>query len=197
MSIFADLGVEPIINVSGTVTRWGGAPMPQAVLDAFCAVAHDSVPLDQLQGAASRVIAEVTGAEAGVVTRGAAAVLTLGAAAILAGYDLGRIEQLPRCAGYPCQFIVPREQRNGYDHAVRAAGAQLVEVGFHEPIAGSGVRRCEAWEIETAIGPETAGVLYLHDIHARPPMAEVIAVAHARGLPVFVDAADELPPREH
>lgn len=197
MSIFSDFGVEPIINVSGAVTRLGGAPMPQAVLDAFCAAAKESVPLEQLQAAASRIIAEVTGAEGGLVTSGAAAALTLGTAAILAGNDLRRMEQLPQCDGFPCEFIVPREQRNGYDHAVRAAGARLVEVGFHEPVAGSGVRRCEAWEIEAAIGPNTAGVLYVHDVRARPPLTDVVAVAHRHGLPVLVDAAGELPPRVH
>lgn len=197
MNVFSKLGVEPVINVSGAVTRLGGAPMPQAVLDAFRDAASESVPLDQLQGAASHLIAEVTGAEAGIVTSGAAAALTLGAAAILAGYDLRRIEQLPQCVDFPCEFIVPREQRNGYDHAVRAAGVRLVEVGFHEPVARSGVRRCEAWEIESAIGPQTAGIFYVFDEYARPPLSDVVTVAHAHGVPVLVDAAGELPPREH
>jgi len=196
MDVYRDLGVEPIINASGSVTRLGGAPLPPAVLEAFCGAAAECVPLDQLQGAASRVIAEITGAEAGIVTSGAAAALTLGAAAVLARFDPGRMERLPHC-DFPCEFVVPREQRNGYDHAVRAAGARLVEVGFHEPVAGSGVRRCEAWEIEAAIGPNTAGVLYVYDVHARPPLAEVAAVARAHGLPLLVDAAGELPPREH
>src|ERR1700687_2554292 len=73
MSIYREWGLEPIINVSGAVTRLGGAPMPKAVLEAFCAAAEESIPLDELQGAASRVIAEATGAEAGIVTSGAAA----------------------------------------------------------------------------------------------------------------------------
>jgi L-seryl-tRNA(Ser) seleniumtransferase len=195
MSIFHDWGLEPIINASGAVTRLGGAPMPDAVLEAFCAAARDSVPLDALQGAASRAIAAATGAEAGLVTAGAAAALTLGAAAVLTGYDPGRMERLPHCDGFPHEFVVAREQRNGYDHAVRAAGARLVEVGFNEPVAGSGVRRTEAWEYAAAFGPGTAGVLYVLSAQARPPLAEVVERAHRRGLPVLVDAAGELPPR--
>src|SRR6058998_1038355 len=105
MGIYERLGVEPIINVSGSVTRLGGAPMPAAVLDAFREAAADCVPLDQLQGAASRIIAELTGAEAGIVTSGAAAALTLGAAAILTGYDLGRMEKLPHCDDFPHEFV--------------------------------------------------------------------------------------------
>src|ERR671937_2456446 len=185
MGVYEELGLRPIINASGAVTRLGGAPMPAAVVDAFAAAAGDAVPLDELHAAASRVIAEATGAEAGLVTGGAAAALTLGAAAILTGYDLGRMERLPDCAGFPHEFVVAREQRNGYDHAVRAAGAKFVEVGFHEVVAGAGVRRAEAWEYEAAFGPRTAGVLYVHDPQARPPLAEVVAPAHSRGLPVL------------
>src|SRR5436189_820650 len=122
MSAFEPWGLEPIINASGAVTRLGGAPMPEAVLEAFCAAARESVPLDELQAVASRALAEATGAEAGLVTSGACAALTLGAAAILTGYDPGRMERLPVCDGFPHEFVVAREQRNGYDHAVRAAG---------------------------------------------------------------------------
>lgn len=195
MSIYREWGVEPIINVSGSVTRLGGAPMPKAVLDAFCAAAADAVSLDELQGAASRVVAEATGAEAGIVTSGAAAGLMLGAAAILTGYNLGRMEKLPHTEDFPHEFVVAREHRNGYDHAVRAAGARFVEVGFQEIVAGAGVRRVETWEYEAAFGPKTAGVLHVYDVNAAPPLAELVKRAHARGFPVLVDAAGELPPR--
>lgn len=195
MGIYRELGLDPIINVSGAVTRLGGAPMPPAVLDAFREAAADSVPLDALHGAASRVIAELTGAEAGLVTAGAAAALTLGTASILAGNDLGRMERLPDCGGFPHEFVVARDQRNGYDHAVRAAGARLVEVGMNEIMAGAGVRRTEAWEYAAAFNPNTAGVLYVRDAATRPPLTEVVAEAHAAGLLVLVDAAGELPPR--
>jgi L-seryl-tRNA(Ser) seleniumtransferase len=70
-------------------------------------------------------------------------------------------------------------------------------VGFHEIVAGAGVRRAEVWEFETAFGPQTAGVLYVHDAHARPPLRELVAAAHAHRLPVLVDAAGELPPRSN
>lgn len=196
MGIYESWGLEPIINASGAVTRLGGAPMPQAVLDAFCAAARESAPLDTLQGVASHVIAEATGAEAGIVTSGAAAGLTIGAAAILARWDLRRMEQLPHC-DFPCEFVIAREQRNGYDHAVRAAGAKLVEVGMHEIVAGAGVRRAETWEFAAAFNAQTAGILYVYDAHARPPLAELVAKAHEHHLPVLVDAAGELPPRSN
>src|ERR1051325_8783859 len=116
MSIYREWGVEPIINVSGSVTRLGGSPMPKAVLDAFVAAAQEAAPLDELQGAAARVIAEATGAEAGIVTSGASAGLMLGTAAILAGHDLGRMEKLPHTGGFPPRLAGARAARHRGPH---------------------------------------------------------------------------------
>ena len=197
MGIYEELGVTPIINASGSVTRLGGAPMPNEVLEAFREASCAAVPLEQLQAAASKRIAAATETEAGLVTAGASSALTLGAAAILTGNDLSKMECLPHCEGFPNQFIVAREQRNGYDHAVRAAGARLIEVGFNEIVSNAGVRRTETWEYDTAIGQDTAGILYVYGPTSRPPLEEVVNLAHRRGLSVLVDAAGELPPRSN
>jgi D-glucosaminate-6-phosphate ammonia-lyase len=195
VGVYEQLGLKPIINASGTVTRLGGAPMPPAVLEAFCQAAAQSVPIEHLQAAASKIIAEATGTERALVTAGAAAALTLGSAAMLTGHDLARMERLPSCDDFPHELVVAREHRNGYDHAARASGARLVEVGFNELPSGAGVRRVEAWEYEAAFGPRTAGVLYVMSPGAQPPLADVVRRAHAHHLPVLVDAAGELPPR--
>src|SRR5579872_5844811 len=197
MSIYHRFGVTPIINASGSVTRLGGAPMPEAVLQAFRDAAAESASIEQLQAAASKRIAETTGTQAGLVTAGSAAALTLGTAAIIAGYDLAKIERLPLCSGFPDEFVIAREQRSGYDHAVRAAGARLIEVGFNEIVANAGVRRSEAWEYEAAFGANTAGVVYVVSPTSQPPLVEVVERAHRYRLPVLVDAAGDLPPRSN
>jgi L-seryl-tRNA(Ser) seleniumtransferase len=196
MSIFEQWGVAPIINATGSVTRLGGAVMPPEVLAAFASAAEDACSLEELQVAASRILARRTGAAAGIVTAGCAAGLTLGTAAILAGLDAGRMERLPRPApGDRHEFLVAREQRNGYDHAVRAAGATLVEVGFNEIVSNAGVRRTEMWEYGAAITERTAGILYVAASDARPRLQEVVDLAHRHCLPVLVDAAGEVLPR--
>lgn len=197
MGVYEDLGLQPIINASAAVTRLGGAPMPDAVLDAFRNAARASVPLELLQAAASKKIAAVTGQEAGLVTAGCAAALTLGAAAILARNDLARMEKIPHTEGFPNEFVIAREQRSGYDHAVRASGARLVEVGFNEIVANAGVRRTEAWEYEAAFNDNTAGVVYVFGPTSRPPLGEVVTRARTHNLPVLVDAAAEVPPRSN
>ena len=197
MGVYESLGITPVINASGAVTRLGGAPMPKTVLDAFQEAAGDWVPLDRLQAAACKVISQVTGTESGIVTAGSAAALTLGAAAIMTRMDLGRMERLPQTDGFANEFVVAREHRNGYDHAVRAAGAKFVEVGYNEITAGAGVRRVEAWEYEAAFTERTAGVFYVYLDNSAPPLEEVVKVAHRHELPVLVDAAGELPPRSN
>jgi L-seryl-tRNA(Ser) seleniumtransferase len=95
----------------------------------------------------------------------------------------------------PDEVVMVRSQRNDYDHAVRTAGARIVEVGLPDRFAGAGERDAEPWEIAAAIGPRTAAVLWVADEAARPELEAVVAVAHERQVPVIVDAAAELPPR--
>ena len=148
----------------------------------------------ELQAVASQQISDVTGAEAGYVISGASAGLTLGAAAILAGMDPGRMDRLPDTTGMKNEIILAREHRNGYDHAIRLAGAKFVEIGMNEIVSGAGVRRTEAWEYEAAITDQTAGIAYTVTPDSEPPLEQVVEVAHRHGLPVLVDAAGELPP---
>ncbi|MBV9175302.1 MAG: aminotransferase class V-fold PLP-dependent enzyme [Chloroflexi bacterium] len=194
MTIYAQLGLEPVINAAGTSTRVGGPLMHPRAAAAMAEAASSCVPLDRLEAAASDIIAELTGAEAGYVTAGAAAGLTLAAAACLAGLDIGVMDRLPDTSGLPNEIVVCREQRNGYDHALRAAGARLVDVGMNERVAGAGVRRTEAWEIESAISEHTVAVAYFATPDSAPPLEEVAEVCRRHGAALIVDAAAQLPP---
>ena len=194
MSIYEELGVRTIINVSGASTRVSGPLMPPEVAEAMVRASQESVSMMELQAVASEKISEVTGAEAGYIISGASAGLTLGTATILAGMDPGRMDRLPDTTGMKNEFIIGREHRNGYDHATRLAGAKFVEIGMNEIVSGAGVRRTEAWEYEAAITAQTAGIAYTVTPDSQPPLEQVVDVAHRHGVPVLVDAAGELPP---
>ena len=169
--------------------------MRAEVTQAMSEASRHCVDMAELQAAASRIIAEATGAEAGYVASGASACLLLATAACLTGLDPGRMARLPDAKGIKDEVIMVRSQRNFYDHAVRAAGGRIVEVGLPDRYAGAGVRDAEAWEIDDAISERTVAVFYVADAQARPPLAEVVSVAHAHGVPVIVDAAAQLPPQ--
>lgn len=194
MGIYEDLGIEKVVNAAGPATRLGGPRMAPEAARAMREAAEHCVPIDHLQAKAGSIIADLLGTEAGYVTSGASAGLTLATAACLTGLDLARMESLPVTAGRPNEVIICREQRNGYDHAIRAAGAVLVEVGVDELGSGAGARRAETWEIEQAISERTAAVAYFATPRSEPALEEVIAVTQRRGVPLILDVAGQLPP---
>ena len=198
MTIYDKLGVTPIINADGPLTRYGGALMDKATLDAMDEASRYSVPLDKLQAAASAIIAEKTHAEAGIVTGGACAALTLATAACICGYDLSRMEKLPDTADMPNEVIMPWHQISGYDHAIRAAGARLIGVGIpHATVAPFVVHPINKWHIEAMISEKTAAIAYAVRTGSHPPLEEVIAVGKRYGIPVIIDSAPEIPPIEN
>lgn len=195
MGIYDTLGVRPIVNAAGPLTRLSGAPLHPEVAGAMAEAARHCVRIEELQEGAGRYLAKVTGAEAGYVTAGAAAGLALGAAACIAGLDVAAMDRLPDTAGLRDQIVIQRAHLTAYTHALRLAGARLVEVGYLG-FPGQGITW--PWQIEAGIGERTAALAF--SVGGTPgvvPLAEVVAIAHKHGLPVIVDAAAALPPVEN
>src|SRR3712207_5576599 len=148
------------------------------------------VNLFELQEAVGRRLAELTGNEAAYVTNGAAAGLALATAACITGEDLAAMARLPNdLSGLKNEIVVHRNQRNWYDFAIRQTGARLVEIGHAMETAPG--------ELEAAITERTAAVFYFAGAHLNRhtlPLPLVIECAHARGVPVVVDAAAQIPP---
>jgi L-seryl-tRNA(Ser) seleniumtransferase len=196
-NVYERLGARTIVNAKGASTRVSGAPLAPEVADAMAEASRYCVDITELQARACEIIAEATGAESGLVTAGAGAGILLGTAACMAGLDPAKMDRLPEADGMADEVVVPQSHRNFYDRLVRAAGARIVQAGISDRLAGTGLRDPEPWEIDAAIGERTAAVLYLAMPRQRPPLAEVVRVAHARGVPVLVDAASQLPPMDN
>lgn len=193
-SVYDDLDVPSVINGTGHKTRISGSLMRDRAADAMRDAARGYVRISDLQARASELIADLTGAEAGYVTSGASAGLTLAAAACIAGTDFGAMASLPDTGNEPNEIVIPRTHRNGYDHALRVSGAEIVDVGGNDQSLGTGSESVEPWEIEAAITDATVAVGYLAKPSARPPLDDVVQAAHDNDVPVVVDAAAELPP---
>ena len=196
-TVYDELGVSTVVNAAGTKTRIGGSRIRPVALDAMARAAESFVRLSDLQAAASDRIAEATGAEAGYVTNGAAGALVLATAACIAGDDLGVMSRLPDTEGVADEVVMPRTHRTGYDHAIRTAGATVVDIGTNDRSLGTGSRNVEPWMYADAIGEDTAAVAHVYKAYEGPPLAEVCEIAHEHDLPVIVDAAAELPPVEN
>ena len=174
--IYERLGVRRIINAAGPVTRLGGNRLAPEVAAAMAEAAQSHVQIDELQERASAILADATGAEAGLITSGAEAGLLLGTAACLAGFDPRRMDDLPFVHDGRNEVVVQRGHRNAYDHAIRAAGAVFVEVGY---LGAPGAGCHYAWQIEAAITERTVAVACpIMDTPGTVPLPEVAEVAH-------------------
>ncbi|MFI5312308.1 MAG: aminotransferase class V-fold PLP-dependent enzyme [Gemmatimonadales bacterium] len=192
-AVYQRLGVRPIIHAAGTTTRYGGSRLRPEAFDAMREASQTLVNLDELNEAAGVAVARMLGAEAAFVTAGASSGLILQAAACIAGDDPSKITRLPDSRGMRNEIVIQRAHRFAYDQAYRVGGGVLVEIGL--------ARRTQPWELEDAITERTAAVAYLVSPFTSPPgvlsLAQVLAIAHGRGVPVIVDAASMLPPREN
>jgi D-glucosaminate-6-phosphate ammonia-lyase len=191
--IYRRLGVRPVIHGSGTTTRYGGSRLRPEVLETMREASTTLVNLDELNEAAGAAIARMLGAEAAFVSAGASSGLILQAAACIAGTDPAKITRLPDSRGMRNEIVIQRAHRFAYDQAYRVAGGVLVEIGL--------ARRTQPFELEDAITEHTAAVAYLVSPFTSPPgvltLEQVVAIAHKRNVPVIVDAASMLPPREN
>src|SRR5579864_3410449 len=189
--IRARLGLRPVINVSGTMTALGASIVTPEAVEAVSAILSQFVEIDDLQRKASAVIARLCGAEAGFVTASCSAGITVGVAGAMTGADLAAIERLPDATGLKDEVVILAGHMVNYgapvEQAVRLAGARVVPVGQ--------ATSAHAYQLAGAIGEHTAAAVYVVSHHTVQygmlPLAEFAEIAHARGVPVIVDAASE------
>ena len=174
------LGVRPFINCCSVRTMHGGSLMLPQVREAIDAASRRFVNLDELMEAAGRRIAELTGAEWGIVTCGSAAAVALGTAACVAGNDPVKMVRLPFTDGMVNRAIIPAKQRFAYDQAVRMVGCRIVEIDTRE-------------ELDRALDEPVALVVLLgkQEHLSAVRLEEIASVCKPRGIPILVDAASE------
>jgi D-glucosaminate-6-phosphate ammonia-lyase len=174
------IGVRPFINCCSVRTMHGGSLMLPQVRAAVAEASRWFVNLDELMEAAGRRLAELTGAEWGLVTCGSAAAVALGTAACVAGNDPVKMLRLPFTEGMVNRVIIPKSQRFAYDQAVRMIGCSIVEIDTRE-------------DLDNALAEPVAMVVLLgkqeHLTSVR--LEEIAAVVKPRGIPIMVDAASE------
>ena len=189
--IRASLGLRPIINVSGTMTFLGASIVPPDVVEAVAAVLPQFVEIDDLQKKASAVIARLCDTEAGFVTASCSAGISVAVAGAMTGSDLFAIERLPDTTGLKNEVLIQVGHMVSYGapvtQGIALTGARVVPVG-----QATSARR---YQLEGAITDRTAAAVYVVSHHAvqygQIPLDEFVAVCHARGVPVIVDAASE------
>ena len=181
--VYTRLGVRPFINCTSTYTINGGSALLPEVVEAIRQASYYHVNIDELMVAVGARIAQLLGAPSAMVSSGAAGAVTCGTVACLAGGDPETMQQLPDTAGLPNEVIVPRWSRSAYDHAVRNAGGRMVEVETIEDVA-------RALSAKTFMATAQANIL---DDGNRFSIEQYASALHARGVPLLIDGAAELP----
>jgi seryl-tRNA(Sec) selenium transferase len=131
-SIYTRLyGIRPFLSCRAHTTIVGGSRMPEEVVRAIAEGNDYFVDMDELNKAAGDRIAEVTGAEAGLVTAGSFSAMVLASAACLSGTDPEKIEALPHPTWPKRECLMQTAHKIVYDHAFRA-GRTLIRVDTRE-----------------------------------------------------------------
>src|SRR5882724_3426958 len=179
-NVYSRLGVKTVINCRGTWTYLSGSLEFPEVQAAQREAAEHFVNMFELQHAASRRLAELTGAEAGMVTSGAAGAMASATAACMAGSDSKYIWQLPDTTGLKHEVIMVGG-RSAFDNAIRLTGAKLVLVETPE-------------ELANAINTNTA---MIYTTHLGSDLQTEYAVAKKYNIPMLLDDAAGIPPIEN
>jgi len=180
--IYQSIGVEPVINCRGTFTIIGASVETPETRAAMEYAARYFVQYDELAEGIGRRLAELTGAEWGMVSAGCAAGLKHVTAACVAGGNPEKLIRIPDLTGFDkTEVVIPRSSRSVYDHAVRNIGVKIIVVDTVEELADALSPRT-AMIYLTAGGPTVSGPLSLEN---------VATLAKPRDIPILVDAAAE------
>lgn len=198
MGIYDRIGLRPFINATGTVTVHGGSLMPPEVLDAMREAAVGFVDIPEFHEKAGRYLADLIGVPGAFISSGAAGGIAVAVAAALTGGDPAKAHDLPHVAGRPNEVVALRTGRPNYMHqAAEMVGGRIVEVGSRDAATVD--------DFAAALGRKTAAILYVYPYveatleqagDRAATVSAVAGVARRVGVPLIVDAAAEVPPRE-
>ena len=178
--IYQRIGVRPFINARGTWTYLSGSLELPEVRSAKAEAARQLVDIFELQRAAGKRLAELSGAESGMVASGAAGAMAAAAAGCMAGTDPAKVWQLPDTTGMKGE-VVMFGGRSAFDSAIRLTGAKLAVAATIE-------------QGEAAIGPHTA-MIYTTALGDR--LQKILALAKKNSVPLLLDDAAGIPPIEN
>jgi L-seryl-tRNA(Ser) seleniumtransferase len=177
---YAKIGVRTVINCRGTWTYLSGSLEFPEVREAQIEAGKHFVNMVELQQGVGRKLAELTGAESGMITSGAAGAMATSTAACMAGTDGAKIWQLPDTTGMKHEVIMVGG-RSAFDSAIRLTGAKLVLVASPD-------------EIANAINDNTA-MIYTTDLGDK--LVKELAIAKDKKVPMLLDDAAGIPPAQN
>ncbi len=182
-NIYQSIGVEPVINCVGTYTIIGGSLERPEVVQAMHDASGFFVQYDELAFAIGSRLADLTGAEWGMISAGCAAGMKHVTAACVTGGNPEKLIRIPDLTGFDkTDVVIPMSSRNAYDHSIRNIGVNIITVDSPE-------------ELERSLNGRTAMIYLLanDEIPAGAPFSleSIAEMANPLNIPILVDAAAE------
>src|SRR6204780_4007924 len=156
-NVYTRLGVKTVINCRGTWTYLSGSLEFPEVRAAQLEAGQYFVNVLDLQRGIGRRLAELTGAESGMITSGAAGAMAVSTAGCMAGTDDKYVWQLPDTTGLKHE-VVMSGGRSAFDSAIRLTGAKLVLTYSPEEL-GNAINENTAMIYTTDLGEKLQRVL--------------------------------------
>ncbi len=110
--MYRSIGVRPVINARGTFTIITGSTTLPEVKKAMEQASRSFVNMDELMDGVGKRLAELSGAEWGIITAGCAAAITHCTASAIAGGNPERMQRLPNVSGLKNEVVVPAYAHN-------------------------------------------------------------------------------------
>lgn len=198
MNIYEELGLTPIINAAGTYTSIGGSKISETTANIMIEASKSFIDIRNLQDVINNKLALLTNNEAAAICNGVASGLYICCATCISILYNKHYNYLSKREVEKTEFIVFRAHRNPYDWGLKLLNVNIVELGFPNIIMPVSEE-----ELENSINDNTAGIFFAYSgdngwiADGGLSLDNTVKIAKKYNIPVVVDAAAQLPPKEN
>ena len=192
--VYKAMGVRRVINCMGSVSLLGASSTSPRIVQAMQQAGNQYAEMHELMNRAGEIISETLGAEATAITTGGTGGLVLSTAAVMTGTDQEKIARIPDTEGMKNEVLLQGPDPWHFTRAVTQTGAKIARAG--------GSERCTPEDIEAAIGPSTAAMVWCIQTSKRAPEGALVPmetmgeIARKHSVPFIIDGAGDHPPEE-
>ena len=192
--VYKAMGVRRVINCMGSISLLGASSTSPRIVQAMQQAGNQYAEMHELMNRAGEIISDTLGVEATAMTTGGTGGLVLSFAAVMTGTDQEKIARIPDTEGMKNEVILQGPDPWHFTRAVTQTGAKIARAG--------GSEMCTPEDIEAAIGPSTAAMVWCIGTSksapegALVPMETMGEIARKHSVPFIVDGAGIYPPEE-
>jgi len=191
-SVYEKYHLKQVINASGRMTALGVSTPSGEVVEAVAYAMGQYFEMKDLVDKTGDYIAKLLQVEAATIVACAAAGIAQSVAAVIVKDDPRLLFDLHAApVNGPTEIVLPK----GHNVNFGAPVGTMVALGGGKVVEAGWGNECSPAQLDAAVGPKTAAILYIKSHHALQKsvlsVSEAVAVAQRHRVPLIVDAAAE------